>query len=48
MFVTEMFGVFWARNYAANKNIPDFVALVGGEIENNPYIDPAIGFFVLE
>ena len=44
----EMFGVFWAGDYAANKIIPDFVALVRSEVENNPYIDPAIGFFVLE
>lgn len=37
----------WTQNDTSRKDISDLVAFFWSQIENNPDIDPAVGFFVL-
>jgi hypothetical protein len=43
----NIFGLIWARDKTARKNIAFFVLLFGGKIKNNPYVNPAIGLLAL-
>jgi hypothetical protein len=42
----EMFGIFWAGNNAARKNIAYLVTLIGCQIQDYPDIYPTVGFLV--